>query len=81
MQNLFNRLYYEPWELSAFENIENEWPLFLCYLVINAWFTGDHEAVEKYSDQLDACLITDPEFGIKMVRTVQDTVKIVTCYT
>ena len=32
------RLHYEPWELRLFENIECEWPLFFCYLVINYCF-------------------------------------------
>lgn len=32
------RLHYEPWELRLFENIECEWPLFFCYLVINHCF-------------------------------------------
>ncbi|CAG0890432.1 unnamed protein product, partial [Cyprideis torosa] len=60
------RLYYEPHELSRFENIENEWPLFLCYLTINAWFMGDHEAVEKYGDQLEEAVIMSGD-GIKLI--------------
>lgn len=36
-----SRLHYEPWELRLFENIECEWPLFFCYLVINYCFMGD----------------------------------------
>ena len=32
------RLHYEPWELRLFENIECEWPLFFCYLIINYCF-------------------------------------------
>lgn len=40
-----NRLYYEPSELKVFENIECEWPLFFCYLILDACFRGDAEAV------------------------------------
>lgn len=41
------RLYYEPCELKVFENIECEWPLFFCYLIIDAFFNGDPEAVSS----------------------------------
>ncbi|CAG0900489.1 unnamed protein product, partial [Darwinula stevensoni] len=61
-----SRLYYEPWELRIFENIENEWPLFLCYLVINCWFQGDTEAVDEYMDMLEKLLIRS-EDGVKLV--------------
>ena len=40
-----SRLYYEPSELKVFENIECEWPLFWCYLILDACFRGDREAV------------------------------------
>ncbi|XP_071036313.1 probable phosphorylase b kinase regulatory subunit alpha isoform X1 [Parasteatoda tepidariorum] len=59
------RLYYEPWELKVFENIECEWPLFFCYYIIDACFRGDRETVEEYSDALDVILIK--ENGLKLV--------------
>ncbi len=46
-------MHYEPWELRLFENIECQWPLFFCYLVINAYFEGDVEATKRYSDALN----------------------------
>ncbi|CAG7717610.1 unnamed protein product [Allacma fusca] len=51
------RLYYEPWELRMFDNIECEWPLFFCYMIIDACFRGDKEAVLEYSDALEEILI------------------------
>jgi hypothetical protein len=48
-----SRLYYEPWELRMFENIECEWPLFFCYMIINACFRNDRERVAAYSEALD----------------------------
>ena len=35
-----NRLYYEPFELRVFENIECEWPLFFCLLMLDFLFQG-----------------------------------------
>ncbi|OTF74679.1 hypothetical protein BLA29_000282 [Euroglyphus maynei] len=52
-----NRLYYEPSELKAFENIECEWPLFFCYLVIDGVFSDDHQMVTEYSGRLDSLLV------------------------
>ena len=43
-----NRLYYEPWELQVFENIECEWPLFFAYLVLDGIFASDEEQVIIY---------------------------------
>lgn len=60
------RLYYEPWELKVFENIECEWPLFFCYLILDACFFGDIEAAEQYAEQLDKILIKRDD-GIKLV--------------
>ena len=36
-----------------FENIECEWPLFLCYLVLDSQFQGDKALVEEYSGELE----------------------------
>ena len=40
-----NRLYYEPWELQVFENIECEWPIFFCYLALDGLFNNKKEMV------------------------------------
>ena len=54
---LCDRLHYEPWELCLFENIECQWPLFYCFLVINGCFSGKEEEVRKFSKALDRCII------------------------
>ncbi|XP_049514293.1 probable phosphorylase b kinase regulatory subunit alpha isoform X7 [Dermacentor silvarum] len=61
-----SRLYYESWELQHFENIECEWPLFLCYLVIDACFRGERLEVEEYCDALEQVLLRTDD-GLKLV--------------
>ncbi len=46
------RLHYEPEELLKFEGIECEWPLFFTYLYLDALFSGDTAAIEKYRSLL-----------------------------
>ncbi|CAH0759086.1 unnamed protein product [Diatraea saccharalis] len=52
-----NRLYYEPWELRMFENIECEWPLFFCYLILDYFFQGDQGNVNDYMHKLEKIMI------------------------
>ncbi|XP_015608524.1 probable phosphorylase b kinase regulatory subunit alpha isoform X2 [Cephus cinctus] len=61
-----NRLYYEPWELRMFENIECEWPLFFCYLILDYCFQGNKEAVTEYTKHLEDIMIRTDD-GIKLV--------------
>lgn len=61
-----SRLYYDPGELKVFENIECEWPLFFCYLIIDACFRGDREMSNEFSDALDRILIKTDD-GLKLV--------------
>ncbi|XP_026671676.1 probable phosphorylase b kinase regulatory subunit alpha [Ceratina calcarata] len=61
-----NRLYYEPWELRMFENIECEWPLFFCYLIVDYCFQGNKEAVVEYSKLLEDIMIK-AEDGTRLV--------------
>ncbi|KAK8784966.1 hypothetical protein V5799_008668 [Amblyomma americanum] len=60
------RAYYEPWELQGFENIECEWPLFFCYMVIDACFRGDRTTMDDYCDLLERTLIKTEE-GLRFV--------------
>ncbi|KAH6928900.1 hypothetical protein HPB50_021081 [Hyalomma asiaticum] len=60
------RQYYEGWELQGFQNIECEWPLFFCYLVIDACFRGDRITMDEYSDMLERVLIKTDD-GIRLV--------------
>ena len=40
-----------------FENIECEWPLFLCFLLIDAVIRNDHRDVTDYRERLDKVLL------------------------
>jgi phosphorylase kinase alpha/beta subunit len=51
------RLHYEPHELKKFADIECEWPLFFCYLLLNALFRGDQVAVNSYRQKLEALCV------------------------
>ena len=61
-----NRLHYEPWELKVFENIECEWPLFWCYLVIDGIFYENEEQVKMISENLESVLIKNGD-SVKLV--------------
>ena len=52
-----NRLHYEPWELKQFQHIECEWPLFFAYLLLDALFRGDAEAIREYRERLANVLV------------------------
>ncbi|CAH2063468.1 unnamed protein product, partial [Iphiclides podalirius] len=61
-----NRLYYEPWELRMFENIECEWPLFFCYLMLDYCFQGDKANTVEYMHRLEKVMIRKDD-GLKLV--------------
>lgn len=48
-----NRLHYEPQELKAFADIECEWPLFFCYLLLNGLFAGKQDSARDYRQKLE----------------------------
>ncbi|XP_064555780.1 probable phosphorylase b kinase regulatory subunit alpha isoform X4 [Drosophila montana] len=52
-----SRLYYERWELRMFENIECEWPLFYCYLILFHAFQNDKHMVQEYADKLEKIMV------------------------
>jgi phosphorylase kinase alpha/beta subunit len=52
-----HRLYYEPHELKQFMNIECEWPLFFCYLLLNNLFAGNKQEAASYRAKLEAVLV------------------------
>ncbi|XP_072403281.1 probable phosphorylase b kinase regulatory subunit alpha isoform X1 [Diabrotica undecimpunctata] len=60
------RLYYEPWELRMFENIECEWPLFFCYMILDNCFKGNKDGATQYTKQLEEIMIRT-EDGLKLV--------------
>jgi phosphorylase kinase alpha/beta subunit len=52
-----SRLHYEPGELQRFEHIESEWPLFFCYLLLDALLRGDTGAAWDYRARLEALMV------------------------
>ncbi|XP_071453051.1 probable phosphorylase b kinase regulatory subunit alpha isoform X3 [Hetaerina americana] len=62
-----SRLYYEPWELRMFENIECEWPLFFCYLILDYCFSGNKEAVAEYAESLEEIMVRQEDGGMRLV--------------
>nr|CAD7202451.1 unnamed protein product [Timema douglasi] len=61
-----SRLYYEPWELRMFDNIECDWPLFFCYLMLDYCFQGNKEAATEYTETLEEIMIRT-ENGMRLV--------------
>ncbi|MDD4915617.1 MAG: glycoside hydrolase family 15 protein [Methylococcales bacterium] len=51
------RLHYEPQELKQFMDIECEWPLFFCYLLLNHLFAGNQDAARDYRRRLENLLV------------------------
>lgn len=52
-----HRLYYDPHELKQFMDVECEWPLFFCYLLLNHLFAGNLEAAANYRGKLESLLV------------------------
>ena len=51
------RLHYEPSELQKFRNIESEWPLFFCYLYLDALMRNDLTAAQDWRNKLTPLFI------------------------
>ncbi len=51
------RLHYEDAELERFEHIESEWPLFFCYLYLDAVIRRDVAGIEHYGGRLQSVLV------------------------
>ena len=43
--------------MCLFENVECQWPLFYCFLVINGCFSGSDDDVRRFSKALDRCIV------------------------
>ena len=52
-----SRLHYEPSELQKFRHIESEWPLFFCYLLLDALIRGDLEQAHHWRKKLEPLFI------------------------
>ena len=53
------RPYYEPHELKQFADIECEWPLFFCYLLLNNLFSGNSQNAMDYRQKLEALRVEE----------------------
>ena len=60
-----SRLYYEHSELAGFEHIESEWPLFFCYLYINALFAENAQTASHYREKIEALMVEKD--GIRLI--------------
>uniref|UniRef100_A0A914GXF7 Phosphorylase b kinase regulatory subunit n=1 Tax=Globodera rostochiensis TaxID=31243 RepID=A0A914GXF7_GLORO len=71
------RLHYINCELQKFENIECEWPLFLCNLYIDAVYRKDETAVNALWKQLQTIMIPDSrESRLNFVQLVPELFKV-----
>lgn len=56
-----NRRYYNIGETKEFENIENEWPLFFLFMIIDGVFKNNDEQVETYRQLLQNVIKYDKQ--------------------
>ena len=61
-----SRLYYNKSELQQFEDIECEWPVFLCLLLLDALYARNNEAADHYWQRLDEVLVIG-EHGVRYI--------------
>ncbi|XP_053210887.1 probable phosphorylase b kinase regulatory subunit beta isoform X2 [Panonychus citri] len=55
---------YRPGETQQYENIECEWPVMICFLIIDGLFANNIEQVNEYTQMLmDKIVHRDPIFG------------------
>ncbi|XP_071814246.1 phosphorylase b kinase regulatory subunit beta-like isoform X2 [Apostichopus japonicus] len=58
-----NRQFYQPTEIKSFEGVENEWPLFYIYMMLDGLATGKKEQVDEYYRYLKP-LLKKGKYGI-----------------
>ncbi|MDO3382350.1 glycoside hydrolase family 15 protein [Gilvimarinus algae] len=59
-----SRLYYEHSELAGFEHIESEWPLFYCFLYLNALFDELDTTASHYRRKIESLMVTRDGIGL-----------------
>jgi len=61
---IFSAKYYKNGETKNFESIECSWPIFCCFLIIDAKFKNNEEQLQEYKDMLfDRLLKREPNYG------------------
>lgn len=58
-----NRQYYQPTEIKSFEGVENEWPMFYIYMMLDGLATGKEDQVNEYYRYLKP-LLKKGKYGI-----------------
>ena len=59
-----SKLHYEPHELEAFEQIESQWPLFLCFRLINDVIAGRESRAAAADEQLARLAIWEDQLPL-----------------
>ncbi|MCP8898507.1 glycoside hydrolase family 15 protein [Gilvimarinus xylanilyticus] len=59
-----SRLYYEHSELATFEHIESEWPLFYCFLYLNALFDELDTTANHYRRKIESLMVSKDGVGL-----------------
>lgn len=60
-----SKLYYESFELKAFEHIESEWPLFFTYLLLDAKMRNDTKSATYWREKLEPLFVE--QNGVKLL--------------
>ncbi|KAI6214945.1 Phosphorylase b kinase regulatory subunit [Aphelenchoides besseyi] len=72
-----SRLYYINAELQKFENIECEWPVFLCYLLLDSLFRRDDKDSKALYNRLQDILVSDSDdTNNKSIRLLPELYKV-----
>jgi len=61
------RRYYQKGETLEFENVENEWPIFYIYMIIDGIFKDNPDQVKEYQDLLSQRMVYDSMSGDPLV--------------
>lgn len=59
-----SRLYYEHTELANFENVESEWPLFFCFLYVDALFNENQTTAKHYREKIEKLMVHEDGIGL-----------------
>ncbi len=60
--SISQRLHYDPHELTIFEKVESEWPLFFTYLILDGIFFNKPDQVAEYRSKLEPLLVDSSQF-------------------
>ena len=59
--------YYQKGETLDFQGVENEWPIFFIFMIIDGIFKSLPDQVEKYQGLLEGVITVDPDTGDQLV--------------